>query len=309
MFEEDDVSLLSDQELWDCLPVCEYLEKVEVLNELSKRLYLRDEYKSAVLLLEESKQILIDLKDLAPSAVIAEVYAALSFNYCYLKDYTNALTNIEASLKISKENQNYISLHQYETLIDCLENLDKFEEAICELENFAILCETSEKHEELIKSLIRISINQARLKKFEKAYEMAIKAKEVASTFNDPGQILYCEFLITKYLYELEDYDQSYEKIMKVIKSYELFDDRDQLIQAKYLFAQILYMKDYFELSEELLEDLANEYFNTEKESIELKLLIERAHVQVLEKLKGKEYKEKLRLIQDRLKSFEEIVG
>ena len=309
MYEAEDVSFLSDQELWDRLAIYEGLSKVDVLNELSKRLYIRDEYKSAIVLLEEAKQLLLQLKDLAPAATVVEVYAALSFNYSYLKDYENALMNVEESIKISEENQVYITLHQYEVLIDCLENLERFEEAISKLENFSILCETSEKYEELIKSQIRISLNLARLKKFDKAYEMAFKAKEISTIHDEPGQVLYCEYLITKYLYELKDYEQSYEKIMKLIKSYELFDDRDQLIQSKYLFAQILYMKGDFELSEELLEDLAGEYFNTEKESIEMKLLIEKAHVQVLEKLKGKEYREKLRLIQERLKSFEEIVG
>lgn len=72
MYEAEDVSFLSDQELWDRLAIFDKLSNVDVLNELSKRLYIRDEYKSAMVLLEEAKQLLLELKDLAPVATEAE---------------------------------------------------------------------------------------------------------------------------------------------------------------------------------------------------------------------------------------------
>ena len=89
--EPEEVINLSNQELWDGLAKFDGLEKVEVLYELSRRCYLKDEFKVALTLTEQAKEILLELRDLAPSELLSDTYFSIAYNYERLNEFKNGL--------------------------------------------------------------------------------------------------------------------------------------------------------------------------------------------------------------------------
>ena len=308
MMDPEEVNNLSNQELWDRLATFEGLEKVEVLYELSRRCYLKDEFKVALTLTEQAKEILLELKDLAPSELLSDTYFSIAYNYERLNEFKNALTNAIEGVKIIRENNLFVNQYQYETLINCYEKCEQFEKANEELENLGYIFESNNRFGELCETYLKISINLQNLSKTQDALNLAKNARLEAKKINDEARILNCEYFIAKYEYELGLYNDSLQRSEKLVKALELFDDYDKKIKVKYLLAQILYVLKDYKRAEVLLEELSEQYFGLEQEEVSTKVMIEQAHIQVLEHLKGRENKEKLEKIDERLKSFKDLV-
>ena len=80
MNDYEDLMELTDKQLWDQLPRVEGELKSDFFYELSRRSFEKSDYKSALALAEQARDILLALKDLTSDAEILKIYRAIGMN-------------------------------------------------------------------------------------------------------------------------------------------------------------------------------------------------------------------------------------
>ena len=105
MSDFDDLTELSDKHVWERLNDVQDADRAECLYELSRRSYCKSDYKTALILAEQSRDLLLALGELANSAELANSYIAVGVNASNLNKHELVIENVEKALAITKENE------------------------------------------------------------------------------------------------------------------------------------------------------------------------------------------------------------
>ena len=102
MNDYEDLMELTDKQLWDQLPNVDGELKSDFLYELSRRSFEKSDYKSALALAEQARDILLELKDLTSDAEILKIYRAIGMNAHALDNPDLVISTLEKALDIAK---------------------------------------------------------------------------------------------------------------------------------------------------------------------------------------------------------------
>ena len=128
MNDYEDLMELTDKQLWDQLPKVEGELKSDFFYELSRRSFEKSDYKSALALVEQARDILLGLKDLTSDAEILKIYRAIGINANALGKADLVISTMEKALEIAKRS-NLDSPEDYSILDDAYyekEEVQKF---------------------------------------------------------------------------------------------------------------------------------------------------------------------------------------
>jgi tetratricopeptide (TPR) repeat protein len=308
MFEYEDLMELTDKELWDQLPKVEGELKSDFLYELSRRSHDKSDFKSALALAEQSRDVIIGLKDLTSDAELVKTYFAVGLNAHRLKEYEIVISNTEKALEIAKANS-IEKVEDYSILVDAYDETGEQNKAIelleWQFENFNQIDDDQECAGCLAQIAIRYKIleqNETTLSKLELALDFAKKA-------GDTNFILVIQTFIAESLYDLEHYVEAEKLVEKLISSFELLNNKKCLIEMKLLKYQIIWItggnkKEVLKL----IKGLALQVTETDQESIDQRILLEKTIINCLDDIGGWEYIKEMDKCKKRLADLEELV-
>ena len=308
MSEFEEIENLNDQELWDRLAFESGIGRARVLFESSKRTFGKKDYWAALVLAEESRNQYLDCKEEATSVEIAESYMAIAINAQELKDYEKVMANTKQAITYFQESG--LKFHNFaiEMLIDAFENLERYEDAITELERMAQNLEIDQEYGDLAYILIKISENFKKLKKFEVALSIALKAKNTAISKKSENQVWYIEAEIAENLFELGRFDESLEKFNRVIDVFSLFGKNYQEVKAKLFVARIKKATGDIQAARNELDELTIDMKSKGIEDNSLFLKVENEVIDCLEKMGYEENREEIEMRIRRIKNHQNIV-
>jgi len=306
MYDYEDLMQLSDQELWDQLPKVDGELKSDYLYELSRRSHDKSDFKSALALAEQSRDVIISLKDLTSDSELIRSYLAVGLNAHKLKYHEIVISNLEKALELSKIS-NFDSFQDYSILVDAYDETGNDEKSI------EILEWQFEKYNELDEDLecasclAQIAIHYKSLAQLDKAILKQQLALDFAKKAGDTNFTLLIQSQLAETLFDLENYEESEKIVEKLINSYELLNNKKNLVSIKFLKYQIEWMTggNKKELID-LIKDLSEEITEQDQESIDQRILMERTIINCLEDLGGWA---SLREIEKREKRLDDLEG
>jgi tetratricopeptide (TPR) repeat protein len=299
---------LTDKELWDQLPKVEGELKSDFLYELSRRSHDKSDFKSALALAEQSRDVIIGLKDLTSDAELVKTYFAVGLNAHKLKEYEIVISNTEKALEIAKANS-IEKVEDYSILVDAYDETGEQNKAIelleWQFENFNQIDDDQDCAFCLAQIAIRYKVleqNEITLSKLELALDFAKKA-------GDTNFILTVQTFIAESLYDLEQYVEAEKLVEKLISSFELLNNKKCLIDMKLLKYQIIWMtggnkKDVLKW----IRELSLEVTETDQESIDQRILLEKTIINCLEDIGGWEHIKAMDKCKKRLSDLEDLV-
>lgn len=287
MYDYEDLMQLSDQELWDQLPKVDGELKSDFLYELSRRSHDKSDFKSALALAEQSRDVIISLKDLTSDSELIRSYLAVGLNAHKLKYHELVISNLEKALELSKKS-NFDSFQDYSILVDAYDETGNDEKSI------EILEWQFEKYNELDEDLecasclAQIAIHYKSLAQLDKALAKQQLALDFAKKAGDTNFTLLIQSQLAETLFDLGNYEDSEKIVEKLINSYELLNNKKNLVSIKFLKYQIEWMTggNKKELID-LIKDLSEEITEQDQESIDQRILMERTIINCLEDLGG----------------------
>jgi len=308
MHDYEDLPHLTDKELWDQLPRVEGELKSDFLYELSRRSHDKSDFKSALALAEQSRDVIISLKDQTSDAELLKAYLAVGINAHNLKYHEIVISNMERALELSK--RNYLdNFQEYSILVDAYDETGNNEKSISLLEwQFEKYNEIDEDLE-CSSCLAQIGIQYKALAQLDKALEKLKLAVDFAKKAGDTNFTLLIQSYVADTYFELENYKESEKIVDKLINSYELLNNKKNLINMKFLKLQIEWMTggNKKELIV-LIKALAEEITEQDQESIDQKILMEKTIINCLEDLGGWSNLREIEKRQRRLDDLEELV-
>jgi len=306
MYDYEDLMQLSDQELWDQLPKVDGELKSDFLYELSRRSHDKSDFKSALALAEQSRDVIISLKNLTSDSELIRSYLAVGLNAHKLKYHEIVISNLEKALELSKISH-FDSFQDYSILVDAYDETGNDEKSI------EILEWQFEKYNELDEDLecasclAQIAIHYKSLAQLDKALFKQQLALDFAKKAGDTNFTLLIQSQLAETLFDLENYEESEKIVEKLINSYELLNNKKNLVSIKFLKYQIEWMTggNKKELID-LIKDLSEEITEQDQESIDQRILMERTIINCLEDLGGWA---SLREIEKREKRLDDLEG
>ena len=128
MNDYEDLMELTDKQLWDQLPKVEGELKSDFFYELSRRSFEKSDYKSALALVEQARDILLALKDLTSDAEILKIYRAIGINANALGKADLVISTMEKALEIAKRS-NLDSPEDYSILADAYDEKEEVQKS------------------------------------------------------------------------------------------------------------------------------------------------------------------------------------
>jgi tetratricopeptide (TPR) repeat protein len=233
---------------------------------------------------------------------------AIAINAQELKDYEKVMANTKQAITYFQDSGLKFNNFASEMLIDAFENLERYEDAITELERMAQYIEIDEENGDLAYILIKISENFKKLNKFEDALSMALKAKDTAISKKSENQVWYIEAEIAEDLFELGRFDESLEKLNRVIDVFSLFGKNYQEVKAKLFVARIKKAKGNIQAARTELDELTIDMKTKGIEDNSLFLKVENEVIDCLEKLGYEENREEIEMRKRRIKNHQNVV-
>jgi tetratricopeptide (TPR) repeat protein len=305
-FEE--IEGLNDQELWDRLSFESGVGRARVLYEISKRTFGKKDYSAAQILAEESRNQFLDYKEEASCVEIADSYMAIAINAQELKNYERVMANTKQAISYYQESGLKYNNFASEMLVDAFENLERYEDAITELQTMAQYMDIDQETGDLTYLLIKISENYRRLNKFQDALTMAQKAKATAISKKSENQVWYIEAQIAENLFELGELNKSLEKLTRVVDVFSLFGKNYQEVKAKLFIARIKKAQGRTLEARAELENLTIDMKSKGIEDNSLFLKVENEVIDCLEIIGYEENKQEIEMRKRRIKSHQSIV-
>jgi tetratricopeptide (TPR) repeat protein len=308
MFEHEDLMKLSENELWDQLPNVEGELKSDFLYELSRRSFDKSDFKSALALAEQSRDVILSLKDLTSDAELVKTYLVVGLNANKLGNHDLVISNMEKALEISKAN-NLDRVEDYSILGEAYEQKGETEKVI------ELLEWQFEKYNQIDDDLSCAScLGQMAIhyKVLEK-YEQALGKAELALDFSKKAGDTYITLLIHSYvaeiLYELQRYVEAEKIAEKLIPSFELLNNRISFVDMKLLNLQIMWMTGANKKEViKSIKELALEIQATDEEAVDQRIRIETTIINCLEDIGGWENIKEAGKSKKRLADLEELV-
>ena len=309
MHDYEDLMELTDKQLWDQLPNVDGELKSDFLYELSRRSLEKSDYKSALALVEQARDILLELKDLTSDAEILKIYRAIGMNANALGNHDLVISTLEKALEIAKRN-NLDKPDDFVILVEAYEQKEDVQKCIDLLEwQF-------EKYNELDQDLdcasclAQIAIHCKGLKQFDIALTKLEIALDFAQRAGDTNFTLLVQNYIADTLYDLGNYVEAEKRVEKLITSFELLNNKKSLIEMKYLKFQIMWMTGGNK--KEIIKSikaLAQEITEQDQESIDQRIFLEKIIISCLEDMGGWENIKEAGKLQKRLDDLDELIS
>jgi len=308
MFEHEDLMKLSENELWDQLPNVEGELKSDYLYELSRRSFDKSDFKSALALAEQSRDVILSLKDLTSDAELLKTYLVVGLNANKLEDHELVISNLEKALEVAKAN-NLDKAEDYTILVDAYDAIGNREKSI------ALLEWQFEKYNQIDEDLAcssclaQIALHYKALEQFDKALTKLELALDFAKNSGDTNFTLLIQNYIADTLYDLGNYVEAEKRVEKLITSFELLNNKRSLIEMKYLKYQIMWMTGGNK--KEIIKSikaLAQEITEQDQESIDQRIFLEKIIISCLEDMGGWENIKEAGKSKKRLADLEELI-
>ena len=308
MFEHEDLMKLSENELWDQLPKVEGELKSDFLYELSRRSFDKSDFKSALALAEQSRDVILSLKDLTSDAELIKTYLVVGLNAHKLGDHELVISNMEKALELTKAN-NLARFEDFSMLGEAYEHTGETEKVINLLEwQF-------EKYNQIDDDLGcagclgQIAIHYKVLEKYDEALSKAELALDFSKKAGETNFTLLIQTYVAEILYELQRYVEAEQLVEKLIPSFELLNNKISLVEMKLLKLQIMWMTGANKKAViRSIKELAHEINATDEESVEQRIRLETTIINCLEEVGGWENMKEASKLKKRLDNLEELV-
>ena len=308
MFEHEDLMKLSENELWDQLPNVEGELKSDFLFELSRRSFDKSDFKSALALAEQSRDVILSLKDLTSDAELLKTYLVVGLNANKLGDHELVISNLEKALEIAKAN-NLDKADDYTILVDAYDAIGNREKSIALLEWQFEKYNQIDQDLDCSSCLAQIALHYKGLEQLDKALTKLELALDFAKNSGDTNFTLLIQNYIADTHYDLGNYVEAEKRVEKLITSFELLNNKRSLIEMKYLKYQIMWMTggNKKEIIKSL-KALAQEITEQDQESIDQRIFLEKIIIGCLEDMGGWENIKEAGKSKRRLADLEELV-
>ena len=232
MNDYEDLMELTDKQLWDQLPKVEGELKSDFFYELSRRSFEKSDFKSALALVEQARDILLELKDLTSDAEILKIYRAIGMNANALGNPDLVISTLEKALEIAKRS-NLDKPEDYSFLVDAYDQKVELEKAIELLEWQFEKYNEIDDDVESAGCLAQISFIYRKLDKQDTALSKLNLALDFAKKTENTIYILLIQTYVAEVLFEQENYKDCEELLEKLINSYELINIKKNLLDMK----------------------------------------------------------------------------
>ena len=309
MFEHEDLMKLSENELWDQLPNVEGELKSDFLYELSRRSFDKSDFKSALALAEQSRDVILSLKDLTSDAELLKTYLVVGLNANKLGDHELVISNLEKALEVAKAN-NLDKAEDYTILVDAYDAIGNKEKSIALLEWQFEKYNQIDEDLDCSSCLAQIALHYKALQQLDKALTKLELALDFAKNSGDTNFTLLIQNYIADTHYDLGNYVEAEKRVEKLITSFELLNNKRSLIEMKYLKYQIMWMTGGNK--KELIKSikaLAQEITEQDQESIDQRIFLEKIIISCLEEIGGWENMKEAGKLKKRLADLEELVN
>lgn len=308
MFEHEDLMKLSENELWEELPKVEGELKSDFLYELSRRSFDKSDFKSALALAEQSRDVILSLKDLTSDAEILKTYLVVGLNAHKLGDHVLVISNMEKALEIAKAN-NLDKAEDYTILVDAYDAKDERQKSIALLEWQFEKFNQADEDLDCSSCLAQIALHYKALEQLDLALTKLELALDFAKRSGDTNFTLLIQNYIADALYDLGNYVEAEKRVEKLITSFDLLNNKKSLVEMKYLKYQIMWMtggnkKEVIKL----IKALAQEITEQDQESIDQRIFLEKIIINCLEDMGGWENMKEANKSKKRLADLEELI-
>ena len=308
MFDYEDLMELTDKQLWDQLPKVEGELKSDFFYELSRRSFEKSDFKSALALAEQARDILLALKDLTSDSELVKIYRAISLNANRLGNHDLVISTLEKALEIAKRS-NLDRPEDYSFLVDAYDQKEEFQKAIELLEWQFEKYNEIDDDTECAGCLAQISFIYRKLDKQDIALPKLNLALDFAKKTENTNYILLIQSYVAEVLYELENYQECEDLLDKLISSYELLNMKKLLLDMKLLKLQIQWMSNSNEREIiETIKELSLQIIGDDQEAVDQRIRFEQTIINCMEHLGGWTYTRELDNRKKRLADLEQLV-
>ena len=308
MNDYEDLMELTDKQLWDQLPKVEGELKSDFFYELSRRSFEKSDYKSALALVEQARDILLALKDLTSDAEILKIYRAIGMNANALGNHDLVIATLEKAFELAKRN-GLDRPEDYAILVDAYDQKEELQKCVELLEWQFEKYNEIDDDVECASCLAQISLNYRKLDKRDIALSKINLALDFAKKASDTNYTLLIQSYVAEVLYELENYQECEDLLDKLISSYELLNMKKLLLDMKLLKLQVQWMTDANEREVlETIKELSLQIIGEDQEAVDQRIRFEQTIINCMEHLGGWSYTRELETRKKRLADLEQLV-
>ena len=308
MNDYEDLMELTDKQLWDQLPKVEGELKSDFFYELSRRSFEKSDYKSALALVEQARDILLALKDLTSDAEILKIYRAIGMNANALGNHDLVIATLEKAFELAKRN-GLDRPEDYAILVDAYDQKEELQKCVELLEWQFEKYNEIDDDVECASCLAQISLNYRKLDKRDIALSKINLALDFAKKAGDTNYTLLIQSYVAEVLYELENYQECEDLLDKLISSYELLNMKKLLLDMKLLKLQVQWMTDANEREVlETIKELSLQIIGDEQDAVDQRIRFEQTIINCMEHLGGWTYTRELDNRKKRLADLEQLV-
>ena len=308
MNDYEDLMELTDKELWEQLPKVEGELKSDFLYELSRRSFEKSDYKSALALAEQSRDVLLELKDLTSDAEILKIYRAIGINANALGNPDLVISTLEKALEIAKRS-NLDRPDDYSILVDAYDQKEELQKAIELLEWQFQKYNEIDDDVECAGCLAQISFIYRKLDKQDIALPKLNLALDFAKKTENTNYILLIQTYVAEVLYEQENYQECEDLLNKLISSYELLNNKKNLLDMKLLQLQVQWMTNANEREVvDLIKELSLQIIGEDQDAVEQRIRFEQTIINCMEHIGGWSFTRELESRKKRLADLEQLV-
>ena len=308
MNDYEDLMELTDKQLWDQLPKVEGELKSDFFYELSRRSFEKSDYKSALALVEQARDILLALKDLTSDAEILKIYRAIGMNANALGNHDLVIATLEKAFELAKRN-GLDRPEDYAILVDAYDQKEELQKCVELLEWQFEKYNEIDDDVECASCLAQISLNYRKLDKRDIALSKINLALDFAKKAGDTNYTLLIQSYVAEVLYELENYQECEDLLDKLISSYELLNMKKLLLDMKLLKLQVQWMTDANEREVlETIKELSLQIIGDDQDAVDQRIRFEQTIINCMEHLGGWTYTRELDNRKKRLADLEQLV-
>jgi tetratricopeptide (TPR) repeat protein len=309
MNDYEDLMELTDKQLWDQLPKVDGELKSDFFYELSRRSFEKSDFKSALALAEQARDVLLELKDLTSDAEIIKIYRAIGMNAHALGNTDLVISTLEKALDIAKRS-NLDRPDDYSILVEAYDQKGEYQKCIDLLEwQFEKYSEIDDDLE-CSSCLAQISLNYRKFDKQGIALTKLDLALDFAKKSGNTNFTLLIQTYIAETLFEQENYQACEALTVKLISSFDLLNNKKLMLDMKLLKLQVEWMTDANEREViESIKELSLQIIGDDQDAVDQRLRFEQTIINCMEHIDSWTYTRELETRKKRLADLEQLVS